>query len=200
MKFFPWSLAQESKIEKFNTPEKIQAFLDQAQYNVEGTPRIPSHVLKMKKAHCFDGAVFAASVLAYHGEPPLILDLCAVRDDDHILAIYRQGPYLGAIAKSNYVGLRFREPIFKTARELVLSYFESYFNLQREKSLREYSEPFDLRKIKQLEWSLEEGVFDQIAQQIVKARHFPILTKNQVRKLKRVDCRTFNAGLVGSLR
>ena len=200
MNFFPWTPAQESKIDKLSTPEKIQIFLDNAQYNLEGTPRIPSEVLKMKRAHCFDGAVFAASVLAYHGEPPLILDLCAVRDDDHILAIYKKGQHFGAIAKSNYVGLRFREPIFKTTRELVLSYFESYFNLKREKSLREYSEPFDLRNTQKLEWSKEVCVFDLIAEQLVKVKHYAILSKGQVQKLKRVDSRTFNAGLVGSLK
>jgi hypothetical protein len=200
MRFFPWSATEESKIKKLNSPEKIQSFLDNAHYNLEGTPRVPSAVLKMKQAHCFDGAVFAASVLAYHGEPPLILDLCAVRDDDHILTIFKRGKYLGAIAKSNYVGLRFREPIFRTSRELVLSYFESYFNLEREKSLREYSEPFDMRKVRKLDWSLGEGVFDQIAGQLVKAPHFSILSKIEARKLSRVDSRTFSAGLVGSLK
>ena len=196
-RFYSWPYELRRQIEGLNTPAKIQQFLDSCRYNLEGTPRVPLAVVKMRRAHCFDGAVFAASIFAYHGEPPLILDLCAVRDDDHILAIYRSGRYFGAVAKSNYTGLRFREPIFRNARELALSYFESYFNLRREKSLREYSEPFDLRKVKTIDWLKPEVAFEQIAEALVRSPHRRILTGAQEQRLLRVDRRSFAAGLVG---
>lgn len=196
---YPWTEVEQRRIERFDSPEKIQKFLDLALYNTEGTPGIPSQVLKLKRAHCFDGALFAASVFSYHGEPALILDLCAVRDDDHILALFRRGKFYGAIAKSNYVGLRYREPIFSSVRELVLSYFESYFNLRGEKSLRSYSEPFDImRQAGSIDWSQGTAVFDQIADRLIRSRHTKLLSAAQERALLRVDRRTFQAGLVGS--
>ena len=198
--FYPWTESEQRAVSRLDSPEKIQKFLDLALYNTEGTPRVPGQVLKAKCAHCFDGAVFAASVLSFHGEPALILDLCAERDDDHILALFRRDGQYGAIAKSNYVGLRYREPIFKNIRELVLSYFESYFNLRREKSLREYSLPFDLKKAKGISWDQGAGVFDIIAEQLIESPHTKLITQKQRKALLRVDSRTFSAGLVGSRR
>jgi hypothetical protein len=182
--YYPWSDTESKKIQKLDSPEKIQQFLDTCRYNLAGIPSIPSTVFKKKCAHCFDGAVFAASVFAYHGEPPLILDMCAERDDDHVLAIYRVGRYFGAVAKSNYTGLRFREPIFLSARELV-------------KSLREYSEPFDLRRIKLINWSNQNKVFDIIANAIINTPHKKIVPTTRIKRLAKVDGRTFRAGLVG---
>lgn len=195
---YPWTESEQRVISRLDSPGKIQKFLDSALYNTAGVPRIPGGVLKSRCAHCFDGAVFAASVLSFHGEPPLILDLCASRDDDHILTLFRRGKYYGAIAKSNYVGLRYREPIFRTMRELVLSYVESYFNLRGEKSLREYSRPFDLRKVKNINWAEGAGVFDLIAEQLIESPHTRLLTVQQERALLRVDPRTFQAGLTGA--
>jgi hypothetical protein len=198
--FYPWTESEQRTVSRLDSTEKIQRFLDKALYNTEGTPRIPGEVLKARCAHCFDGAVFAASVLSFHGEPAMILDLCAERDDDHILALFRRGGHYGAIAKSNYVGLRYREPIFNNIRELVLSYFESYFNLRREKSLREYSAPFDLRKVRGIKWDQGSAVFDLIAEQLIESPHTRLITPQQKRALLRVDSRTFEAGLTGARR
>ena len=195
--FYPWSEKDLVTVRKLQSAKDIQAYLDRLAYNLEGTPRIPGQVIKHKQAHCFDGALFAASVFSYHGEQPLILDLCAARDDDHILALYRSGKHYGAVAKSNYTGLRFREPIFKSIRELVLSYFESYFNLQREKSLRSYSEVLNLNVLGKLNWQLDDQLFEQIAQRLVVLPHHHILAKGQEKMLAKVDTRTFAAGLVG---
>ena len=124
------------------TPEKIQRFVDDLDYNKEPsgpTCRSPRRVLRDRTAHCMEGALMGAAALRMLGFPPLLLDLEAVRDDDHVLAIFRVGGCLGAIAKSNYAGLRYREPVYRTLRELVMSYFEHYYNPRREKTLRNYA-------------------------------------------------------------
>lgn len=198
--FYPWNAKDRSRLEKLNSPEKIQLFLDNCIYNKSNNIYSPSEVLHKKCAHCFDGAVFAASVLNYFGASPLIIDLCAVRDDDHIIAIFKKDGYFGAIAKSNYSGLRYREPIFKTERELVLSYFENYFNLKREKTLRNYSKIYNLNHLKNVNWKNKNTVFDTIALQLSKQVHFSVLSKDVENNLRKVDSRLFQAGLVGLVR
>jgi hypothetical protein len=129
---------------RLTTPEKIQRFLDELRYNKEEhgpTCFSPRRVVRENKAHCMEGALFAAAALEFQGFPPLLVDLEAVRDDDHVLAVFRQRGHWGAIAKSNYAGLRFREPAYRTLRELAMSYFEHYYNDAGEKTLRTYSRP-----------------------------------------------------------
>src|SRR6266487_6341856 len=135
---------ERAAVRALKTPERIQRFLDNIGYNKEKdgpTCRSPRRVLRDRTAQCLEGALFAAAALRMHDFPPLVLDLEAVRDDDHVLAIYRQHGHWGAIAKSNYSGLRFREPVYRTLRELAMSYFEHYFNPEAEKTLRTYSRP-----------------------------------------------------------
>ena len=102
-------------------------------------------MLRDRKAHCYDGAVFAAAALARLGYPPLVVNLFPKtrNDDEHLLAVYRQRGAWGAVAKSNFVGLRFREPIYRTLRELVLSYFEHYYNVAGKKTLWSYTPPVE---------------------------------------------------------
>jgi hypothetical protein len=111
--------AGRSTLRALKTPEKIQRFLDSLAYNKEkrGPPcRSPRRVLRDRTAYCLEGAIFAAAALRVHDFPPLLLDLEAVRDDDHVLGIFRQHGHCGAIAKSNYSGLRFREPVSHASR------------------------------------------------------------------------------------
>lgn len=144
-----------------------------------------------------DGALFAAAALRLQGHPPLLVDLEAVQDDDHVLAVFRSGGAWGAIARSNYSGLRFREPIYPTIRTLVLSYFESYFNLRREKTLRRYCRPVNLARFDRRRWmTAEEDLWD-IPQHLVTVRHFRLLSPWTARNLGPVDRRMFGAGLVG---
>ena len=125
------------RIAGLTTPSKIQAFLDTIEYSEEVRYRCPLTVLRDMKGHCFDGAVFAAAMLKRIGHAPLILDILPNdNDDDHILALYKLNGYWGAVAKSNYTGLRFREPIHRTVRELIISYFEVFFNAIGEKTMR----------------------------------------------------------------
>jgi hypothetical protein len=143
-----------------------------------------------------DGALFAAAALRVQGHPPLIVDLEAVRDDDHVLAAFRIGGLWGAVARSNYSGLRFREPLYRTIRDLVLSYFESYFNLRREKTLRRYSRPLNLSRFDERHWmTAEEDLWD-IPEHLVSIRHETLLDARTLANLGPVDRRQFVAGLV----
>jgi hypothetical protein len=181
-------------------PERIQRFLDlEISYNNEPdgeTIRSPRRVLRDRVGHCFEGALLAAAALRVHGHPPLLLDLTAVRDDDHVLAVFREGGCWGAIAKSNYSGLRFREPVYRTLRELALSYFESYFNLAREKTLRGYGRrPVNLRRFDGISWMTAEEDLWPISDYLNEIAHVSLVRNG--RKFSRVDARMFSAGLVG---
>jgi hypothetical protein len=196
----PWTAAERRALDGLDSPAAIQAFLDRIPYSEDLIYRCPRRVLADRKAHCFDGAMLAAAALRRLGHPPLLVDLRAVRDDDHIIALFRgAGGGLGAVAKSNFVGLRFREPIHRSLRELVVSYFEPYYNLEREKTLRAYSRPLDLRAFDRLEWEVRSEAMAAIAARLDAARHTPILTRAQARALSAVDERSYRAGMQGTV-
>jgi hypothetical protein len=201
-----WNFSREEHLvfEKLSKPEKIQEFLDQEiRYNTEPdgpSCRSPRRVLRDRVAHCIEGALFAAASLRFHGFPPLILDLEAVRDDDHILALFKESGHWGAIAKSNYSGLRFREPVYRTLRELVMTYFEHYYNDAREKTLRRFSKPVNLARFDRLEWMTSETDLWEIGDYLCKIPHKRVLTQGQIRKLRRVDSRLYQAGHLGTIR
>lgn len=194
--------AGETRILKaLKTPEKIQRFLDHdVAYNKEpdgDTIRSPRRVLRDKVAHCLEGALLAAAALRVQGFPPSLLDLEAVHDDDHVLAIFRQHGHWGAIAKSNFSGLRFREPVYRNLRELVMSYFEHYFNLSREKTLRNYSRPVNLSRFDRVGWMTAEDDLWVINDHLAGIPHVPLLRNGTRRRLSQVDDRLFAAGLAG---
>jgi hypothetical protein len=191
-------------LRRLNTPEKIQRFLDcDVAYNKESlgpTCRSPRRVLGDRTAHCLEGALFGAAALRMIGHPPLLLDLEAVRDDDHVLAIFRDRGCWGAIAKSNYAGLRFREPVYRTLRELAMSYFEHYYNLKAEKTLRTYSRPVNLKRFDNIAWMTTEEDLWPISDYLFGIPHRPLLSRATAGRLSRVDDRLFRAGLVGMAR
>ncbi len=194
--------AGETRVLKaLKTPEKIQRFLDiDIAYNKEpdgDTIRSPRRVLRDKLAHCLEGALLAAAALRVQGFPPLLLDLEAVRDDDHVLAVFKQHGHWGAIAKSNYSGLRFREPVYRSLRELVMSYFEHYFNASREKTLRNYSRPVNLSRFDRMGWMTAEDDLWPISDHLANIPHLPLLPNGVARRMARVDDRLFAAGLTG---
>jgi len=185
-------------LRKLTTPEKIQKFLDDLPYNKEkdgDTCRSPRLVLEYNTAHCFEGALFAAAALRTGGRPPLILDLESVRDDDHVIAVYRANGCWGAIGKSNYAGLRFRSPVYRTLRELVMSYFEHYYNLKGEKTLRGYSRPVNLTRFDSINWMMSEEPLWAIPEYLCEIKHTSIL--NGVSRRMQMDERLYKAGLVG---
>ena len=185
---------------RLTTPEKIQRFLDELAYNKERdgeTCRSPRRVLRDRTAHCMEGALFGAAALAMIGQPPLLLDLEAVRDDDHVLAIFSDRGHWGAVAKSNYSGLRFREPVYRTLRELAMSYFEDYYNLKREKTLRSFSRPVNLGRFNGINWMTAEEDVWAIPEYLVTIHHTPLLRPELAARRRRVDDRLYAAGIVG---
>ncbi len=194
-----WTKAELATFRRLSTPERIQRFLDDLAYRAEDAAACPRKVLVERRAHCLDGALLGAAALRRLGHPPALLDLRAVRDDDHVLAVFRAGGCWGAVAKSNFVGLRFREPIHRTLRELVLSYFEQYFNLDGEKTLREFSPPLSLRQFDRLGWEFRDDPVPVIAERLDALRHRPVLTAAQARRLAPVDARSMQGGMVGTV-
>ena len=186
-------------LRSLRTPHGIQRALDAMPYHHAGTAWSPRRVLRERTAHCLEGAIFAAAALRVLGFPPLLLDLEAVQDTDHVLAVYQVRGHWGAIAKSNFAGLRYREPVYRTVRELVLSYFESYINLRGERTLRAYSRPVNLARFDRSHrgWMTSEGDLWWIAEHLVGVPHTRLLTAGMTRSLSRVDRRSLDAGLVG---
>lgn len=182
-----------------DSPLKIQAFLDETPYSTEPVYRSPLTVLRDRRAHCFDGALFAAAALRRLGYPPLIVEMLPnERDDDHLLAVYKRDKHWGAVAKSNFVGLRYREPIHRTLRELLLSYFEDYFNVAGEKTLRGYTLPLNLSTCDRFEWMTNDANLDEIANCLDRQRRVTLLTPTMERNLAPVDPRMLKAGLLDS--
>jgi hypothetical protein len=189
---------EASRLRRMTPPWRIQERLDAMDYDSDGVGcRSPRRVLRERRVQCMDGALFAAAALRVQGHRPLILDLEAVQDVDHVVAVFQVGGRWGSIGRSNYSGLRYREPLYRSLRDLAVSYFESYFNLRREKTLRRYSVPVDLSRFDGRGWMTAEDDLWDIPDYLVNVRHFPLITAAQVRSLATVDRRMFAAGLVG---
>lgn len=181
-----------------SSPAEVQAFLDGCAYSDEPVYRCPLRVLRERKAHCFDGALFGAAALRRLGHPPLILDMLpSDRDDDHLLALFKADGFWGALAKSNFAGLRFREPIFRSLRELVLSYFEDYFNVAGEKTLRGYTVPLNLSVFDGLGWTIRDEPLERIAGRLDRIRRVSLLTPAMIARLAPMDERSYRAGMLG---
>jgi hypothetical protein len=185
------------KVRALKTPSGIQRFLDDMPYHLAGTAWSPRKVLHEKTAHCLEGAIFAAAALRLLGFPPLILDLEADQDTDHVLAVFKLRGHWGAIAKSNFAGCRYREPIYRTLRELALSYFNTYFNLRGERTLRRYSRPVNLARFDDRNWMASEEEIWFIAEYLCDIPHQPLLKRGLEKHLTRVDRRTWESEMVG---
>jgi hypothetical protein len=182
------------------TPARIQKFIDAIEYQYANTAWSPKRVLRERKGHCLEGALLAAAALRVNGYPPLVMDLEAVHDDDHVVALYRERGLWGGIAKSNFAGLRFRAPIYRTLRELALSYFEHYYNLRGERTLRAYSRPVNLARLDGRNWMTAEADVSFVPEALIAARHYPLFPHKVARTLPRVDRRSFEAGKHGWVR
>lgn len=183
---------------RLSAPAKIQDFLETLKINFERrgeTCMSPRRVLATKTAHCMEGAMFAAAALEFHGHPPLVMDLrAAKRDFDHVVAPFKIRGYWGAISKTNHAVLRYREPVYKTLRELALSYFHEYFMDDGKKTLRDYSVPMNLKQFNSLNWRTGlEDLWD-IPEKLDEVKHFNILGGQQVKNLRRADPIEITAG------
>lgn len=189
-----YSNKEKRILNKLNSPKKIQDFLNKIPFNFEKqgeTCMSPRKVLENETAHCMEGALFAAAALENLGYQPLILDLRSAKkpfDYDHVVAIWNEKGFYGAISKTNHGVLRYREPIYKTIRELVMSYFHEYFlNSNGLKTLREYSDPFDLNHFNKIEWRTSDKDLFEIPKYLDKITHHQILTKKQIKNLRFAD-------------
>jgi len=182
------------KLRGLKTPYGIQRFLDDMPYHLADTAWSPRRVLRENTSHCFEGATFAAAALRVNGYPPLVLDLEAEHDTDHVIAIYRVDGHWGAVAKSNYTGCRYREPVYRSLRELALSYFDVYFNLRAERTLRTFSRPVNLARFDRLEWMITTEHLWFVAEYLFTIRHHRLLTPAMIKRLHRLDSRSFRAG------
>jgi len=192
---------QEAVIKKLNTPKKIQDFINSLKINFDydkDTCQSPSMVLKSGKAHCIEGAILAAAILRYHGFQPLLLDLESAKEDyDHVVALFKQHNHWGAISKTNHAVLRYREPVYKTLRELALSYFHEYFLTKNgKKTLRRYSKPINLKIFDKFNWVSSEEEVWFIPEYLSKAYHYPILNKKQLSLLRKADPAEIKAGRI----
>ena len=181
------------KLRSLKDPHGIQRFLDDMPYHLADTAWSPRVVLREETSHCLEGAIFGAAALRAIGYPPLILDLEAHHDTDHVVAIYKVNGHWGAVAKSNYVGCRFREPVYRSLRELAMSYFNLYFNLRRERTLRTFSRPVNLARFDRQQWMTTEKPIWFIVYYLLEIPHFKLLKPGMARYLHRVDERLFQA-------
>ena len=184
---------------RLDMPAKIQRFLDDIPYNTEAggeTFRSPRRVLADRTANCIEGAVLAAAALRVQGEPPLIMDLTAVHDEDHVIAVYRRQGFWGAIGTSKFTGLRDREPVYRTLRELAMSYFEHYFNLAGVRTLRGHGRPVNLSRFDSLQWMTAEVDLWPIAAHLERIPHVPLVPAGISRTLTRVNGRLWAADLL----
>jgi hypothetical protein len=192
-----FTLSEQRTLRALKTPAGIQRFLDELPYNLDFTARSPKKVLRDRVASCLEGGIFAAAALRFIGFPPLIFDLEADKDTDHVVAIFKVHGHWGAVAKSNFSGCRYREPVYRNLRELALSYFNIYFNLRGERTLRRYSRPVNLARFDRLHWMTSDKPIWFIAEHLVEIPHIPLLKPAMVKRLTRVDARTMKSEMLG---
>ena len=190
---------QRELVSTLTSPAKIQAYLDSIPYSAEETNRSPVRVLSDCKAHCLDGGVFAATILRLLGYPPIILDMQPEpgTDDDHVLAIYQRNGFYGAVAKSNFSGLRFREAVYRSLRELVMSYFEVFFNVEGIKTMRGYTRPVNLAAYDKKDWMWKDTGVDFIEHRLKELRLTYVVTPEMASHFIPVDQRSYEAGMLG---
>jgi hypothetical protein len=188
------------KLRSLRTPAGIQKLMDAMPYHLADTAWSPRRVLREFTAHCLEGAIFAAAALRVIGFPPLIVDLEAEHDTDHVIAVFQIDGHWGALAKSNYSGCRYREPVYRTLRELAMSYFEDYFNLRGERTLRTFSRPVNLKRFDPQDWMTTEKPVWFIPEHLLDVSHARLITPRMARRLVRVDARSKDAGRRGMRR
>ncbi len=185
------------KLRSLKDPHGIQRFLDGMPYHLEDTAWSPRLVLREETSHCLEGAIFGAAALRANGFPPLIMDLEAEHDTDHVVAIYQIDGHWGAIAKSNYTGCRYREPVYRSLRELAMSYFNIYFNMRRERTLRTFSRPINLARFDAQQWMTTEKPIWFIVNYLFEIPHTKLLSPRMAKRLRRVDERLFQSETLG---
>lgn len=189
---FDFTSKEEAIFKKLSTPAKIQDFLNRIPINFEirgETAYSPRGVLLHRKAHCMEGAMFAAAALRVHGHPPLIVDMAASKnDEDHVIAVFKHDGCWGSVSKTNHAVLRYREPVYKTIHELVMSYFHEYFtNHDGRKTLRSYAGPVNLSRFDARGWMTATEDVWYIPEYLARIPHLPLLSRSQIAGLHPAD-------------
>jgi len=189
-----------SLFRQLKTPPDIQLYLDSLPYIGEELNRSPLRVMRDRQCHCLDGALLAALALEQLGFAARIIDLVPEpeTDDDHVLAIFQINDYYGAVAKSNFVGLRYREPIYRSLRELAMSYFEVFFNIKRQKTLRAYTRPLNLAHYDRFDWQATETGVEKVVHALYSLKPVALVDAAQIAGLSLVDKRSYEAGMLGT--
>jgi len=182
--------AEFRTLARLDTPGKIQVFLNAIPSNFEpdgDTVLSVREVLRQRRAHCIEGAMVAASALWIHGHPPLVAHMGAVQDWDHVIALFRRGGCWGAISKTNQVPLRYRDPVYRSLRELMMSYFHEYGNKRGQKTLRNYSVAYDLRRLEPALWVTNPKNCWEVDAVLGKIRHYDLISPRQEQWLRTRD-------------
>jgi hypothetical protein len=182
--------AEFALLRRLDTPHKIQAFLYKLGQNFEvdgETCRTVREVLRKRRAHCIEGAMLAACAMWVHGKPPLLLDMRAERDFDHVVALFKHHGRWGAMSKTNGMFLRWRDPVYRSLRELAMSYFHEYCNRRDHKTLREFSLPYDLRRLEPKVWVSGEKHAWSVAEELDRLRHFKLMGGQHLKAVARRD-------------
>jgi hypothetical protein len=181
------------------TPPQIQAFLDSIPYNGEDINRTPLRVMQDRQCHCLTGGILAALALSQIGYAPLLVDLIPIPDldDDHVLAVFRQQGLWGAVAKSNFAGLRYRDPVYRSLRELVMSYFEVFYNVNGIKTLRGYTRPLNLVRYDPLDWQTSQAGVDAVIDRLYNLKFIPVVPEASIPLIAPLDRRSYEVGFIG---
>ncbi len=196
--------ALRRKFRSLQSPIDIQRYLDGLAYIGEERDRCPLDVMKDQQCHCLDGGLFAALALRRLGDPGLMVDLVPLKDskgrkldDDHVLAVFRRHGRWGAIAKSNFPWLRYRDPVYRSIRELVMSYFEAYFSVNAIKVLRGYTRPFKIAVYDHWGYAWDEGGATKLYRRFYARTEIPILPRETERLLENPDRREYDSAFMG---
>ncbi|MFZ2803907.1 MAG: hypothetical protein WA001_01665 [Patescibacteria group bacterium] len=185
-------------LRRLDTPRKVQDFLETFPINFEpegDTCLSPRRVLRERRAHCIEGAMFAALAFRLQGRKPLVVDLEATETDfDHVIAVFQDHGCWGAVSKTNHAVLRYREPVYRTLRELVMSYFHEYTTNDGKKTLRTYSRPVDLSRFDNIDWMTSEKDVWEVPNYLCDVAHIPLLSRSQIAKLRPADALEIEAG------
>ncbi len=193
-----WTPTEKKFLRSLNTPDKIQTHLDELIYNPENAASSPRYVMLTNEGHCLEGCLLAAAALELQGHKPLIVDLRAYKDDDHVLTVYKTKTGWGSISKSNTTLLSGREPFYKNIHELVMSYFNFYFNVAGQLSLYAYSEPINLNRYNLWNWRTTEDNLEDMGIAFCDEVHYELASIAQLKKLAKVKDRLKEACFLGA--
>jgi len=178
-------------LKKLNTPKKVQDFIDKLKINFEEhkeTCMSPRQVLKKRKCHCIEGAMLAYLIFKINKKEAWLVDLKTTKEDfEHVICVFKKDGYWGCISKSNHAAHRYREPVYRDIREIVMSIFHEYIDNKGRKTLRSFSNPIGLDRFNKKNWVTDEKNLWYIHDYLDEVKHFPILNKKQIAGLRRAD-------------